>query len=252
VLGDGERLTYAELARDAGRLAGRLAAMGVGPGDRVGVCVPHSPDLVVALLGVLMAGAAYVPLDIDHPARRLEFVIADTGLKHVVVARRTAGRRPTGDARPIPVRDAAGAEPGHLAVPIGAGPEDVACVIHTSGSTGQPKGVRIPHRALSNLALAAGEEFALVPGEIMLANKSAGFSGSLEELFPPLVHGATVVLPGNRVALSSVDELLTCLEHHGVTVLILTTALWHLVVRELAQRDALFPRGRPAGVCHGG
>ncbi|NED06976.1 amino acid adenylation domain-containing protein [Streptomyces sp. SID6648] len=242
VLGDGERLTYAELARDAGRLAGRLAAMGVGPGDRVGVCVPHSPDLVVALLGVLMAGAAYVPLDIDYPARRLEFVIADTGLRHVVVDRRTAGRRPTGEARPIPVRDAADAEPGHLAVPISAGPEDVACVIHTSGSTGQPKGVLIPHRALSNLALAAGEEFALAPGETMLANKSAGFSGSLEELFPPLVHGATVVLPGNRVALSSVDELLTCLEHHGVTVLILTTALWHLVVRELAQRDARFSR----------
>ncbi|MFD4748843.1 AMP-binding protein, partial [Streptomyces rubiginosohelvolus] len=121
VLGDGERLTYAELARDAGRLAGRLAAMGVGPGDRVGVCVPHSPDLVVALLGVLMAGAAYVPLDIDYPARRLEFVIADTGLRHVVGGGGAGGPPPPPGGRARPRRGPGGAPPGPPAGPRGGG-----------------------------------------------------------------------------------------------------------------------------------
>lgn len=248
VLGDHDRLTYRELADAADRLADRLAALGLGPGDRVGVCVPHSPNLIVALLGILTAGAAYVPLDLDYPAQRLEFITSDMALSHVVVTDETADRCPAGAARLVSVREpdgtgrtsAYGPAAGRPA-PKAPGSEDPACVIYTSGSTGRPKGVLIPHRALTNLALAAGEEFHLAPGDRFLVNFSAGFSGSLEELFPPLIQGATVVLPSDRSRLSSVDELLGCLRHHDVSVLILITAQWHVVVQELADSGAVFP-----------
>ncbi|WP_405981985.1 amino acid adenylation domain-containing protein [Streptomyces sp. NBC_00158] len=262
VLGDSRQLTYRELAEAADRLAGRLAALGLGPGDRVGVCLPHSPELLIALLGILTAGAAYVPLDLDYPAQRLEFITSDMALSHVVVSQETADSCPAGSACLVPVRepDAACGEWAHEPAvrwvpPKAPAGEDPACVIYTSGSTGRPKGVVIPHRALTNLALAAGEEFRLAPGDRFLVNLSAGFSGSLEELFPPLVHGAAVVMPTERQRLSTVDGLMACLQRHEVTALILTTALWHVVVQELADTGGLFPDGvRLVGVsgerCH--
>ncbi|MFJ3880270.1 amino acid adenylation domain-containing protein [Streptomyces sp. NPDC090077] len=262
VLGDGQRLTYGELADAAARLAGRLAALGLGPGDRVGVCLPHSPDLLVALLGILTTGASYVPLDLDYPPQRLEFITSDMALSHVVVSDETAGSCPARSACLVPVHEpdvARGEGPHERAAgrvpPRTPAGEDPACVIYTSGSTGRPKGVLIPHRALTNLALAAGEEFRLAPGDRFLVNLSAGFSGSLEELFPPLVHGAAVVIPAERQRLSTVDGLMACLRRHEVTALILTTALWHVVVRELADTGARFPtRVRLVGVsgerCH--
>ncbi|MDH6136209.1 mycobactin peptide synthetase MbtE [Kitasatospora sp. MAA4] len=222
-VGDTGELTYRDLSEAADDLAGRLAGLGVRPGDRVGVSVGHSVELLVALLGILTAGAVYVPLDADYPAQRLEYIAADSGLRLVV-----------GDDVPVQGTGPRGGLPA-------LDPEQPACLIYTSGSTGRPKGCLIPQRALTNLAFAAGQEFGLAPGDRFLALASAGFSASLEELFPPLLHGATVVLPSNRSALSSVDELLETVARLGVTALIVQTALWHVLVQELTDSGRRLP-----------
>ncbi|MEV0388557.1 amino acid adenylation domain-containing protein [Nonomuraea sp. NPDC050643] len=216
-------LTYAELAARVNAVAAHLAGLGCGPGQRVGVMLGHSADLLVALLAVLKTGAAYVPLEEGYPRARLEFIRSDAAIGHVVT-----------DLGP----GSEDAAPG----PFGpAGADDVACVLYTSGSTGTPKGAQITHRGLSNLAHAAGEEFGLGPGDRFLMLASAAFSASLEELFPPLLRGATVVFPPDRAALSSVDALLEVVEEYGVTALITQTALWHVLVDHLTETRRSLP-----------
>ncbi|MGF7235379.1 MAG: non-ribosomal peptide synthetase, partial [Frankia sp.] len=114
-------------------------------------------------------------------------------------------------------------------------PNDLACVIYTSGSTGLPKGVMITHRGLSNLAFAADAELAIRPEDRFLMLASAAFSASLEELFPPLVHGATSVFPADRTALSSVHALLETIDSRSITLLELQPPQFHLLVSHLAE-----------------
>lgn len=221
-------LTYAELAAEAEHLAARLAEAGVSPGDRVGVMMRHSADLLVTILGVLRAGAAYVPVDPEYPQRRREFLIADSGVEVLVVDETAPGQAGSPVRTLVPDRrrrNPAAAAP--------AGPDDVACVIYTSGSTGAPKGVMITHRGLANLADTASAEFAMVPRDRYLMLAAAAFSASLEELFPPLVQGATCVFPADRAALSPVESLLRFVADHRITLLEMQTAHWHLLVRHL-------------------
>ncbi|WP_338057999.1 AMP-binding protein [Streptomyces dangxiongensis] len=175
------RLTYAELDAAATRVAGRLRAEGICPGDLVVVAASRTELLPAGLLGVLQAGAAYVPLDTTYPAERLAFVVADS---------RAAHRLGDGDL-------AAAAEdpvaPGPGAVPSPA-PDDLAYVIYTSGSTGRPKGVRIEHRSLVNLLLSMRDLLGSRPGDRWLASASAAFDMSVPEFFLPLVTGGAVVM----------------------------------------------------------
>ncbi|MFC4147347.1 amino acid adenylation domain-containing protein [Micromonospora mangrovi] len=172
------RLTYRELVEAAEELAGRLAAAGVGRGDRVAVRVPRGPALAVALLGVLRAGAAYVALDPDQPAARHDALRADSGCVALLAGTDLAV---TTDPRP--------ARPRHDPTP-----DDLAYVAYTSGSTGRPKGVLTPHHAaasyLTDYLLAEG---AVGPGDTVLQLASASFDASTRDLFGPLAAGATVV-----------------------------------------------------------
>ncbi|MEU3862245.1 amino acid adenylation domain-containing protein [Streptomyces sp. NPDC028722] len=191
VIHEDRRLTYAQLDAAATRIAGRLRDKGVGPGDLVAVRAGRTESLPAGLLGVLKAGAAYLPLDAEYPAERLGFIVADSGAAHELTDTELAAA--IGDF--VPPESAAAAAP-RLSAPLlpFPAPDDLAYVIYTSGSTGRPKGVRIEHRSLVNLLLSMRDLLDSRPDARWLAAASAAFDMSVPEFFLPLVTGGTVVM----------------------------------------------------------
>ncbi|WP_407555943.1 amino acid adenylation domain-containing protein [Streptomyces sp. Pv4-95] len=190
-------LTYAELDERAEALARRLRARGTGPEQFVAVAVPRSAELMVALLGVLKAGAAYLPVDLDYPADRVAFMLGDSGARTVVTTTDAAGRLPDlpglGQLRiDHDAEGPVGAVPG--SADAQAGPDHPAYLIYTSGSTGRPKGVAVTHRAIVNRLAWMQGEYGLGADDRVLQKTPAGFDVSVWEFFWPLVEGATVVL----------------------------------------------------------
>jgi len=194
-------LSYAALEARANRLARRLLALGVRPGDRVGLQLPPSSDLPAAILAVLKAGAAFVPLDAIHPPARLAQMAEDAGIAALVVADATAQPPASPDA---PLLDLA-AEAESLAKldgsPLaprgdegGEGGERLAYVLFTSGSTGRPKGVMVPHRGLVNYALWAAETYRVEEGAGAPVHSSIGFDLTVTALLVPLLGGGCLRL----------------------------------------------------------
>ncbi|MCD0449115.1 amino acid adenylation domain-containing protein [Actinocorallia sp. API 0066] len=213
-------LSYGELEERAEGLARRLAGLGVGPGGFVAVAVPRSLELMVGLVGVLKAGAAYVPLDVDYPAERLAFMLADSGAKAVVTL---SGIELPGDVARVELDVAFDGAEGE---PREALPEDPAYLIYTSGSTGTPKGVVVTHAAITaHLAWAQGE-FPMGARDRMLQQASASFDASVWQLFWPLCAGGAVVLaePGGQF-----DPLYLAgaIRDHEVTVLDIVPSMIH-------------------------
>jgi amino acid adenylation domain-containing protein len=200
---EGERLCYAELDQRANRVARRLRAMGAGPETLVGVCAERSCELVVGLLGVLKAGAAYVPLDPEHPAERLAFMLEDAAAPMLLTQRRLVGRLPPTSARVLLLDDPA-AWAGEPAERPPAGPrtrpDNVAYVIYTSGSTGRPKGVANTHRGIVNRLDWMQRAYRLGAGDVVAQKTPVSFDVSVWELFWPLLTGARLVLarPGGH------------------------------------------------------
>ncbi|WP_338900577.1 amino acid adenylation domain-containing protein [Streptomyces sp. TG1A-60] len=198
VFGD-ERLSYAELDARAEVLAARLRGRGAGPGAFVAVAVPRSTELMVALLGVLKAGAAYLPVDLDYPADRVTHMLADSGATTVVTLTATAGRLPQLPGPPersvpsVLLIDAMEDEPAEAAGDV-ARPDDPAYLIYTSGSTGLPKGVVVSHRAIVNRLAWMQDEYGLGPDDRVLQKTPSSFDVSVWEFFWPLLEGAAVVL----------------------------------------------------------
>nr|8GIC_A Chain A, Non-ribosomal peptide synthetase [Actinoplanes teichomyceticus]8GIC_B Chain B, Non-ribosomal peptide synthetase [Actinoplanes teichomyceticus]8GJ4_A Chain A, Non-ribosomal peptide synthetase [Actinoplanes teichomyceticus]8GJ4_B Chain B, Non-ribosomal peptide synthetase [Actinoplanes teichomyceticus] len=180
-------LTYRELDELAGRLSGRLIGRGVRRGDRVAVLLDRSADLVVTLLAIWKAGAAYVPVDAGYPAPRVAFMVADSGASRMVCSAATRDGVPEG-IEAIVVTD----EEAFEASAAGARPGDLAYVMYTSGSTGIPKGVAVPHRSVAELAGNPG--WAVEPGDAVLMHAPYAFDASLFEIWVPLVSGGRVVI----------------------------------------------------------
>jgi amino acid adenylation domain-containing protein len=233
------RLTYAELDIQANRLARYLRRRGVGPDTRVGVCLERSPALAVALLGVLKAGAAYVPLDPTYPRERLALMIADTAMPVLLSeARLAAGLTALAPDGPAVLCLDGAAQQRLFAAEEGSDPggpilgEGLAYVVYTSGSTGRPKGVGVPHRALANHAAECVRSYELTPADRVLQFTSIGFDVAAEEIFPTWLAGGAVVFrpPGLFPAFSELAEVVA---RHGVTVLNLPTTYWHDWTREL-------------------
>jgi amino acid adenylation domain-containing protein len=195
---DGSHRTYRDLDTAANRLAHRLRRYGVGRDVAVGVCLPRGADLVTTLLGVWKAGGAYVPLDPELPPERLTYLLADAAPPVVVTHSAYAPAFPTAIALDA-ARAALDAEPA--TAPDGSSPLDnAAYVLYTSGSTGVPKGVTVPHRGVHNRIAWMQETYRLEPADRVLQKTPYGFDVSVWEFFWPLVTGATLVLaaPGGH------------------------------------------------------
>ncbi|HEX2093526.1 MAG TPA: AMP-binding protein, partial [Longimicrobiaceae bacterium] len=232
----GESLTYAELSRRSSRLARHLRARGVGPESRVGVCLERGPETVVALLGILKAGAAYVPLDPAYPRERLAFMVQDSGIAVVLTETALFASLPGNAAAEAVFLDGdreriAEEEGTDPEVPVD--PDCAAYVIYTSGSTGKPKGVVVPHRTLAWFVAAAREVYGITAADTVLQFASMNFDTSVEEIFPTLLSGGRLVLRTGEMLDSARIFLDTCREW-GITVLDLPTAYWHELVAELS------------------
>ncbi|MCT4351664.1 amino acid adenylation domain-containing protein [Streptomyces sp. Je 1-79] len=192
VVFEGTTLSYAELDRRAEALARRLRARGAGPERFVAVAVPRSAELMVALLGVHKAGAAYLPLDLDYPADRVAFMLADSGARTVVTTTGSAGRLPDVQGLEHVLVDHDEEAPDAPAAP--AGPDHPAYLIYTSGSTGRPKGVAVTHRAIVNRLAWMQDAYGLTADDRVLQKTPSSFDVSVWEFFWALIEGATVVL----------------------------------------------------------
>jgi len=225
VIGGDTTIDYGELADRAGRVATRLRAAGVLPGDVVAVCAGPSPQQVAALLGVLLAGGRYLPLDPEHPADRLGYLLADSSATAVLAP---PGGLPAAARAAVAVLPLeAPAEPAVFTGSVG--PDDPAYVMYTSGSTGRPKGVSVSHRALVNLLLDMRDRLDSGPGSVWLALTSLGFDISLLELLLPLISGARlVVAPGG----AGRDGALVAglIERHAVTHVQATPSGWQVLL----------------------
>ncbi|HYG61537.1 MAG TPA: amino acid adenylation domain-containing protein [Thermoanaerobaculia bacterium] len=196
-------LTFAELVERTGRLASRLRALGVGPEVPVAVHAERSPEMVVALLAILEAGGAWVPLDPDHPAERLAGILQDVEPAAVLTQERLAGSLPSHAGMVVLLEEALHPLAASLipSPPAGEEVDDrLAYVIYTSGSTGRPKGVMVSHRAIVNRLLWMQCELPLAPDDRVLQKTPYGFDASIWEIFCPLLAGAELVLarPGGH------------------------------------------------------
>ncbi|MGD2115522.1 MAG: amino acid adenylation domain-containing protein, partial [Acidobacteriota bacterium] len=250
--GVSRQVTYRELTGRARRLARRLVAEGVGPDAPVAVAVPRSIDQVVALLAVLEAGGCYVPVDPSYPEPRRAFLVADAEVRAALVAGGADAEAVEVFRRAgVPVIDPAGAagadepEPVRSGPESGPDPESLAYVLYTSGSTGEPKGTAVPHRAVVRLVEGLDAYAPIGPADVLLALAPLAFDASTFELWGALGRGARLALsPEDRAGVRpesgsgsesgsgpgwGLEGLETALARHRVTVLWLTAGLFHLV-----------------------
>jgi len=232
VLSGADALSYAELNRRANRLAHRLRALGVGPESRVGLAMERSAGLVEGMLGILKAGGAYVPLDPSYPRERLAYMIRDSGLRVLVAMEPALAALPESAAAVVLLDSGRGLLAGYPEEnpPVTTDGGNLAYVIYTSGSTGMPKGVEIPHRAISRLVLES-DYVRLGPADRVAQIANASFDAITFEVWGPLLTGgATVVIP-REVVLSPFD-LGEAFRDLGVSATFLTSALFNQVARD--------------------
>ncbi len=226
-----KKLTYRELNAKANQLAHHLRTLGVGPEVLVGICVERSLEMIVGLLGILKAGAAYVPLDPSYPRDLLGFMLDDTKAPVLLTQQRLLASLPEHLAGVVcldsnwPEIDPQSRE--NPASP--AGPDNLAYVMYTSGSTGRPKGVEILHQSV--LRLVCGMEYAEAgAGRVFLQLAPISFDASTFEIWAPLLHGAHCIIYPERVPVPA--ELGRVLSIHKVTTLWLTSSLYNTIIDE--------------------
>ncbi len=225
---DLESLTYRELWARASAVALDLRRGGVLPGDRVGIAGEASIATTVALVGVVLVGGSYVPVDVNAPSARARLVLDDAGVT-AVLAVDAAGRRLTDEAGlPLPV---IGVEQGRTAppmVPVERRGDDEAYVMYTSGTTGRPKGVVVPQRAVLRIAW-ENPDIPITGDDVVLAGSSVAFDAATLELWGPLLHGGRAVI-ADRATLVDASALAELFARHGVTVMFVTTSLFNSLV----------------------
>jgi non-ribosomal peptide synthetase component F len=205
--------SYKELNERANQLARELDKVGIGPGSRVGLLMRRSFETIASMLAILKLGAAYVPLDKDYPAQRIEFLSRDCELAAVLTTPDMVDRVPPGQQ--IVRADEAGRNSSE-ALRIEISPDQAAYVIYTSGSTGQPKGVEVPHRGIVRLVFA--QEYAQFgPSETTLQLAPLSFDASTLEIWAALLHGGTCVLfSGSRI---DAEQVGAAVQNHHVSTL---------------------------------
>ena len=224
-------LTYGQLERRSNQMAQLLRERGVRDGALVGVCLDRIADLPVALLAVLKAGAAYVPVDPAHPAERLSYTLTDATVSCVITESRFAGLV-SGIGAPLLLVDdddgAIQAQSSH-APESAVGPDDLAYVIYTSGSTGRPKGVEVEHRNVVNFLHSMAREPGFGREDVLLAVTTPSFDIAGLEIFLPLVCGARTVIASRADVLDG-EQLIRLLGESRATVMQATPATWRLMI----------------------
>jgi amino acid adenylation domain-containing protein len=220
-----QQLTYSELNARANQVAHHLLSLGVKPDNLIGLSVERSLEMIVGILGILKAGAAYVPLDPSYPEERLNFILEDSGIEILLDKERLTQEF-----------DQQNVENPSTAVQ----PNNIAYVIYTSGSTGKPKGVLIEHKSLVNHTLSARDEFELNQDDRVLQFASISFDAAAEEIYPCLITGATLVLRTNEM-LNSISTFLQKCKSWGLTLIDLPTAYWHEITSQLNNDTIKFP-----------
>ncbi|WP_431041736.1 non-ribosomal peptide synthase/polyketide synthase [Streptomyces sp. P1-3] len=241
---DGAEVSYADLDARANQLARHLIAQGIAPESVVGVCLERGIDLIVTLLGVLKAGAAYLPIDPNYPAERIAFVLEDAAADVVVTTRAQAGVLPDGLRRIVLDEPSVAAELAALNASVVSEAErdgvllagHAAYVIYTSGSTGRPKGVVVSHGNVARLFTATGGWFGFGPQDVWTWFHSFAFDFSVWELWGALLHGGRVVVVPFEVSRSP-QEFLRLLVAERVTVLNQTPSAFY----QLTQAEAAAP-----------
>ncbi|MGW2649906.1 non-ribosomal peptide synthetase [Streptomyces sp. NPDC001393] len=215
VIGEEESLTYQELDTRSNRLAHWLVERGVRAETLVAVRLPRTVNLMVALLAVLKAGAAYVPIDPDHPRARIDHILQQADPALVLDAGTLAGADCSGYPDTAPQ--------------VSVRPENTQYVIYTSGSTGTPKGVTIPRGAVANFLASVRRRFPLAPGERMLFSTTVSFDMANTELYLPFVCGATMVM-ARKDTVTDPSAVLALIRRHQVTAVQATPGFWQMLL----------------------
>jgi amino acid adenylation domain-containing protein len=224
-----QRLTYRELNEQADRVARNLALLGVGPNERVALHVERSLGMLIGLLGILKAGGAYVPLDPNYPRDRLEFILEDCEPLVLLTEQSLRDRLQPRNAATLCL-DAMPLQPAVTGPAINLRQaSDLAYVLYTSGSTGQPKGVQIPHRAMVNFLCAMRREPGIAAEDRLLAVTSLSFDIAGLELLLPLICGAQVTIAPGEIAASGV-YLARLMRDSGATIMQATPATWKILL----------------------
>ncbi|MCC6808530.1 MAG: amino acid adenylation domain-containing protein, partial [Deltaproteobacteria bacterium] len=230
VFGD-VRMSYRELEARSSRLASYLRSLDVTTGSVVAVCLQRSLDMVVALLGVAKAGAAYLPLDPSYPQDRIQYILSDSGARIALASTDTAMLVDGSRARCVRLDQAWPDIDKHGAQPFahGASGADLAYVIYTSGSTGKPKGVEVLRRGLASFIASMRNELGMVRDDVLLAVTTISFDIAGLELYVPLSVGATIVL-ADQATVRDGPALLALMEAEKVTVMQATPTTWQMLI----------------------
>jgi amino acid adenylation domain-containing protein len=228
---EGQRLSYGELDARANQLASYLREKGVGPDRLVGILMERSLEMVVALYGVLKAGGAYVPLDPSFPRERLDYMVKDSGMAVLITHGQLGQQVQSWPGTMVRVdaerEEIAQQDRGWKSAPGDLG--QLAYVLYTSGSTGQPKGVEIPHSAVVNFLLSMQREPGFGTSDIMLAVTTLCFDIAGLELHLPLISGGKVVIASYEDTRDPM-RLLECMRGSQCTVMQATPATWRALI----------------------
>lgn len=242
-----ESLTYRELNQRANQLAHHLRSRGVGPEVLIAIVMERSFDLLVSILAVLKAGGAYVPIDPAYSSDRQTYQLTDCQTPVILTQQHLVAALPTLAAQIIPVDAAWDAIAAYSTENLAAEnlsphltPENLAYIIYTSGSTGNPKGVMVTHQGVVNHSTASIRAFELTAADRVLQFSSMGFDIFVEEVFPSLFSGATLVLRSDEMILS-IRAFCQFVQRHQITVLDIPTAFWHELVNGLALVQKTIP-----------
>ena len=235
-------LTYRQLNERANQLAKYLQSLGIKPETLVGICTERSLEMIVGLLGILKAGGAYIPLDPQLPPERLVYILSDSQIEILLTQEKLKAKLPEHqciticlDTNWVVINQQSKENPVSE-----VNLNNLAYTIYTSGSTGKPKGVMIEHLALMNFVTVATKEYGITYQDRFLQFASISFDTSVQEIYPCLSVGGTVVLRTEEMLLSSDDFWQHCRDWQ-LTVLDLPTAYWHQLTTELSTADPRIP-----------
>ncbi len=244
VVFEDQQLSYCELNARANQLAHYLQTLGVKPEVLVGICLERSIEMIIGLLAILKAGGAYVPIDPTYPQPRLALLLNDAPLTVLLTQQYLLAQMPPHTAKVICFDDDINWQAGSSAIkqnPVNqTTPANLVYVIYTSGSTGTPKGITIQHQSLVNFVQAAIAEYELQAQDRILQFASISFDAACEEIFPCLLHGATLVLRTDEM-LVSIKAFNEKCQQHCISVLDIPTAFWHQITSELATSALKLP-----------